>query len=164
MSGITKDNLKEHLFLRGIPDTLIEFLLPLAEECSFKEGETIIEREAEANKFYLIRDGLVSIELDDLDRGTIDIETLSEGDPLGWSWAHPPYVWQFTARAENTTTCYGFPAEDLRERCQMEPELGYRIYRQLMETISNRLAATRLQLLRQKDVELPPNLDSIEIE
>lgn len=164
MSTVTMDDLHQHLFFREIPDTLIEFLLPLVGVQNFSAGESIIKREVDAETFYLIKDGLVTIQLNDPEEGEVDIETLTEGDSLGWSWAHPPYVWQFSARAEDDTNCYAFPADELRERCQMEPELGYRIYRQLLKTVSDRLSATRLQLLRQKDIELPPELDEIEIE
>lgn len=163
MAQIDLDQLEKHVFFRDFPPTLVEFLLPLAEEQAFPEGKQIINRDGDAEEFFLIKNGLVTIQLNDPEEGEVDIETLSEGDPLGWSWVHPPYVWQFSARAENETNCYVFPAEELRERCQMEPELGYRIYRQLLKTVSDRLSATRLQLLKQKDIELPPGLDDVEL-
>ena len=159
MSDLTVDDLRQHLFFSDFPESLVEFLQPLANEQTFRENETIITRGDDAESFYLIEDGLVIIELEDPSEGRVDIETLSEGDSLGWSWAQQPYVWQFSAKADSETECIEFPADELRERCEMEPELGYRIYRQLLNTVGDRLAGTRMQLLKEKDVELPEEIN-----
>ena len=37
------------------------------------------------------------------ERGLIVIQTLSEGDVLGWSWLAPPYRWSLDAQAIELT-------------------------------------------------------------
>ena len=57
-------------------------------------------RESEAaDAFYVIRRGAVALETFVPQRGPVTIETLHEGDLLGWSWLFPPYRTAFDARA-----------------------------------------------------------------
>ena len=60
-------------------------------------------------------------------RQTLPIQTLTEGDILGWSWLYPPYRWQFSARALEPTKAIAFDAARLRGRCEADHELGYQL-------------------------------------
>ncbi len=57
----------------------------------FEPGEFIFREGQAADSFYLIRQGHVALEIVAPDQGPITIETLDEGDVLGWSWLFPPY-------------------------------------------------------------------------
>ena len=57
-----------------------------------------------ATGFYLIENGSVALEGSVFEHGTITTDTLAAGEPLGWSWMFPPYVWHFSARATEPTT------------------------------------------------------------
>ena len=57
-------------------------------------------REGEpAERFYLIRHGMVALEVDAPGRGPLVIETLDEGEVVGWSWLFAPYRWAMDGRA-----------------------------------------------------------------
>ena len=54
------------------------------------------------------------------------VETLHDGDVLGWSWLVPPYRWQFDARAvEHGARDRASTARCLRGKCEADPALGY---------------------------------------
>ncbi|HVC82266.1 MAG TPA: cyclic nucleotide-binding domain-containing protein, partial [Chloroflexota bacterium] len=66
-------------------------------------GELLPQEGEEATRFYLIRGGRVRLEIYTPERGLIVIQTLSEGDVLGWSWLAPPYRWSLDAQAIELT-------------------------------------------------------------
>ena len=83
-------------------------------------------REGEpADAFYVIREGAVALETDVPGRGAVTLETLHDGDLLGWSWLVPPYRTAFDARALGTTHAIAFDGACLRGKCEADPALGY---------------------------------------
>ena len=80
-------------------------------------------------------------------RGLITVQTVREGDVLGWSWLFPPYRWHFGARTLQTTRALAFDGKCLRGKCENDHDLGYELFRRFSQVITERLEATRLQLL-----------------
>jgi len=105
-------------------------------------------REGEpAERFYLVRDGAVALEVTSPGRGAIVIETLHTGDVSGLSWLFEPYRWQFDARVLEPTALVGFDGLCLRGKCDADHELGYQLMRRFAGVATRRLQATRMQLL-----------------
>ena len=75
------------------------------------------------------------------------IETLHEGDVVGWSWLFEPYRWQMDARVTRAAALVTFDGECLRGKCDADHELGYQLMRRFAASVIDRLQATRLQLL-----------------
>ena len=80
-------------------------------------------------------------------RARVTIETLDDGDLLGWSWLFPPYRVHFDARALGHGARVAFDGACLRGKCDDDPELGYELMRRFIPVIVERLQATRLRLL-----------------
>ncbi len=55
-----------------------------------KTGSYLYRQGASADKFHLIRDGLVTMEAYVPGRPPISIETVESGEIIGWSWLVPP--------------------------------------------------------------------------
>jgi CRP-like cAMP-binding protein len=100
-----------------------------------------------ADRFYIIRHGKVGVEVFAPEVGPITIETLGEGDVLGWSWLFPPYRWVFDARALELTRAIALDGKCLREKCDEDPRLGYDLMKRFAQIMVERLQATRLQLI-----------------
>jgi CRP/FNR family transcriptional regulator, cyclic AMP receptor protein len=113
----------------------------------FAAGAEIFREGGRAERFYLIREGAVSLELQAPGRGTLVIETLHPGEVVGWSWLFEPYRWQFDARARESTGVVAFDGACLRGKCETDHELGYQLMRRFAASLTERLQATRLQLL-----------------
>ncbi len=113
----------------------------------FAPGEYLFREGAEADRFFLIRDGAVAIEVDAPGRGPLVIETLHQGDVAGWSWLFEPYRWQLDARASEPTGVVGFDALCLRGKCEDDHELGYQLMRRFAASLTEALDASLLQLL-----------------
>jgi len=139
--------IKEHPFFAEMPERHLEFITGCAKNAQFAEGQIIFREGDSANEFYFLREGLVSVDLLIPSRGATTIQTVGAGEILGWSWVSPPYQWRFGARALQHTRALVFDAKCLRNKCEEDHDLGYELLSRFVGVISNRLEATRLQLL-----------------
>lgn len=139
--------LKEHPFLDGMTDSQIELLVGCASNAKFDVGDYVAREGQQAKQFYFVRHGRFALELMTHDRGPMVIETIGEGDVLGWSWLFPPHTWHFDAKATELTRAIAMDGECLRGKCEEDHELGYAIMKRFSHVMVNRLSATRLQLL-----------------
>jgi CRP/FNR family cyclic AMP-dependent transcriptional regulator len=139
--------LAEHPLLRGCQPQYIQLLAGCASNARFNAGEVIFRQGDQADLFYLIRQGKVALEVPDSAGGPIIIQTLTEGDVLGWSWAITPYRWHFDARSVELTRAIALDGKCLREKCEVDHDLGYEVMRRVTHVMEHRLQATRLQLL-----------------
>ena len=139
--------LLEHPLLKGCRPEYINLLVGCASNVRFGAGETILQQGQEANLLYLIRQGKVALEIPNSARGPIIVQTLGEGDVLGWSWAITPYRWHFDARAVELTRAVALDGKCLRDKCELDHDLGYEVMRRVTHVMEHRLQATRLQLL-----------------
>ena len=136
-----------HPFLVGMNSRHLALLTDCAMAARFKKDQTILLEGDFANRFYLIESGQVALESAGGFRDPVIIETLSQGDLLGWSWMFPPYVWNFTARAVEPTTAIFFYGTILREYCERDPSLGYELFKRMAPVMLRRLQGTRRKLL-----------------
>jgi CRP/FNR family cyclic AMP-dependent transcriptional regulator len=139
--------IKEHPFFADMPEKHLEFITGCAKNVQFAEGQIIFHESDPANEFYFIREGLVAVELLIPQKGATTIQTVAEGEILGWSWVSPPYQWHFGARAVQRTRALVFDGRCLRSKCEEDHDLGYEMLNRFVNIISARLDATRLQLL-----------------
>jgi CRP/FNR family cyclic AMP-dependent transcriptional regulator len=139
--------LAEHPFLKGLKSEHLELLVGCASNVRFEPGAFIFRQGQEANAFYIVRDGKVAIEVFGAQRGAIAIDTVGEGDVLGWSWLIPPYHWRFDAKAVEPTRAIALDGRCLRTKCDSDFELGYELMKRFAQVIEQRLDATRWQLL-----------------
>src|SRR5579859_6494896 len=86
-----------HPFFGGLESRFVSPIEPGASLRRFGSHQLIFEQGGQADHFYLILSGKVILETFAKDRSTIPIQTLGDGDALGWSWLFPPYQWSFTA-------------------------------------------------------------------
>ncbi len=139
--------LAEHPFLKGLEPRYLGLIVGCASNVRFKAGEYLFRESEEANQFYMIRQGKVAVEIHAGERRSIIIETVGEGDVLGWSWLIPPYRWHFAARAIELTRAVALDGKCLRVKTEEDHNLGYELLKRFSNIIVERLDATRLQLL-----------------
>ena len=131
----------------GLEPRHLEVIAGCARNEVFDAGTRIFTEGAPANRFYLIREGAIALEVDAPGRGALITETLQSGEVVGWSWLFEPYRWQFDGRAVHDTHVVGFDGACLRGKCEADHELGYQLMRRFAASVIDRLQATRLQLL-----------------
>ena len=137
----------EHPFLKGIEPQYIKLIAGCASNVRFDAGQFLFHEGEEANEFYMIRQGKVALEISAIPRAVITVQTIGEGDILGWSWLIPPYRWRFDARALELTRAIALDGKCLRTKSEEDHDLGYELLKRFSNVITQRLEATRLQLL-----------------
>jgi len=139
--------LAEYPFTQGLAPAHQQLIAGCGQNVAFAPGELLIREGAQADTFYALRAGRVALELHAASRGPLVVQTLGEGEVLGWSWLFPPYTYAFDARALEPTRAVAFDGACLRGKCEQDHELGYQLMKRMAEVFARRLAATRLQLL-----------------
>lgn len=146
LSPSTRASLLKHPFLEGFSEPLLERILALAFEISF-EPDQIIFREADPSSFfYLILSGTVSVEIAMPGR-VLRIQTLGEGEELGWSSIMDKVNKQFQARSLSQVKAAAFDGARLKAECDEDPAFGYIIVSRILEVAAERMRATRFQML-----------------
>src|SRR5881392_4101642 len=91
--------LAAHPFLKGMSPHHLELLALCAMPTEFDANQIVLREGEPASGFYLVETGTIVLEGKTDDGKKVVIYTVSAGEPLGWSWLFPPYLWSFNARA-----------------------------------------------------------------
>jgi CRP/FNR family cyclic AMP-dependent transcriptional regulator len=134
-------------FFAGLDQGFLQLVVGCASNVRFDSGTYIFKEGAPADTFYLIREGKVAVEIVAPQRKPIVVETLREGEIVGWSWLLPPYVWRFHTHAVQNVRALALDGKCLRTKCEENHDLGYEILKRFVQIIEQRLDATRFQLL-----------------
>lgn len=142
----------DHPFFSDMEPTLVRRVAVHAYRYDVSAGRRLFREGGDADRFFLIRRGLVGLDVDVPGRGRVDIEELGPDTALGWSWLFPPYQWHFGATAINRTTALVFDAPALRALMAGDPTVGYELLRRLAAVMFDRLQAIRLRLSSESSV------------
>ncbi|MGZ4269691.1 MAG: cyclic nucleotide-binding domain-containing protein [Solirubrobacteraceae bacterium] len=133
--------------LQGLSPTQHETVAGCARNRVFTAGERLLHEGDRADVFFVLRHGAVALETAVPGRGHVTVQTLHDGDLLGWSWLVPPYRTAFDARALETTHVVELDGACLRGKCDTDPELGYALLKAVATVFAGRLQDARLRLL-----------------
>lgn len=129
-------------------------LLSAVREVSFPAGARLFEEGGAADRFWIVRSGSVALDIHVPGRRTAVVETLGEGELLGWSWLFEPYRWHLGAQVRSALLAAEFDAPKVREACAQDPAFGLAVTHGVAQVIARRLKATRTRLL---DLYGPPD-------
>lgn len=140
------DALRKHPFVETFRSAQVDKLADMARETRFERDQVIFREGDECSEFYLIVSGLVALEIA-APGHTFRVQTLRGGDEFGWSAMLMGRGKHFQARALERVDALAFQGADLIAACQQDAAFGYAFMHRLLEVVSERLQATRLQLL-----------------
>jgi len=145
-SNQLQGTVSDHSFLAGLAESDIQILTALSFQVHFQEEQIIFREGDPSSFFYLIQSGRIALEV--LAPGhVLRIQTIGEGEELGWSSLLASVNKQFQARCLEPVTAFAFDGAQIVARCEDDPALGFRLLRRVLATVADRLRATRLQLL-----------------
>ncbi|MEW2219757.1 cyclic nucleotide-binding domain-containing protein [Streptomyces sp. NPDC006990] len=122
-------------------------LLALGREVSFGAGTRIFEEGERADRFWIIRNGTVSLDIHVPGRPAAVVDTLGPERLLGWSWLCPPHQWHLGAEAVGRVRAWEFDAAEVLSLCESDHELDHELLSYVVEVIGRRLRAARTRLL-----------------
>ncbi len=138
--------LAAHPFLEGLKPEHIEKLASMAFETTFAEDQIIFREGDPSSFFYLILHGRVALEMVAPGR-VVSIQTVGDGDELGWSSLLSDVQKQFRARALEPVQAVAFDGTRLVAACEKDHEFGYILIRKVLTTVADRLRSTRMQVI-----------------
>ncbi len=136
-----------HPFFAGLSPSVIQLIVGCASNVHFAAGSYIFGMGEEANRFYVIRHGRVALEVHSPTQGPLVIDTMDEGEVLGWSWLIPPYRYSGDARAVTAVSAIALDGACLRGKCEADAELGYQLLKRVAAVMFQRLESSRVRLL-----------------
>jgi len=139
--------LQSYPVFAGMDESHLGVIAGCASNARFEAGRRIFREGDQADQFFALRHGNVALEIFVPTRGPVTIETVQEGDVLGWSWLFAPYQWHYDARALTLVRAVAFDGACLRGKCDEDPALGYELMQRFAQVMMQRLQATRLQVL-----------------
>jgi len=138
--------LQKHPFVEEFQPEHIEKLTALATEVRFERDHVIFHEGDECHDFYLIVEGRVALEIE-APGHTFRVQTLHAGDELGWSAILMGRGKHFQARALQPVQALAFDGATLLDACREDTAFGFALMYRMVGVVSERLQATRLQLL-----------------
>ena len=131
----------------GLAPEYLELIAGCAWNQHLNAGTVLMRAGDPADRFFLIRHGMVALQLYAPALGPLQVQTLDEGEVVGWSWLFAPHRWQLDCRAVGDCRLVTFDGACLRGKCEEDHELGYQLMSRFAANVINRLQETRLQLL-----------------
>ncbi|MBK6470787.1 MAG: Crp/Fnr family transcriptional regulator [Betaproteobacteria bacterium] len=138
--------LQQHPFVADFEPAHVQRLAAMARQVQFAEGQVIFHEGDDYSVFYLLVEGMVALEIEAPDH-VLRVQTLYAGDEFDWSALLPHAGKHFQARALTPVTALAFEGEQLLASFKVDPEFGMAFMLQLLGVVSERLRATRVQLL-----------------
>ncbi|WP_207946739.1 Crp/Fnr family transcriptional regulator [Actinomadura sp. 7K507] len=144
---MTGADLTREPFLSGLRNADLTRLATAARFTEFPVGRRIFNESDPAERFWLVQDGTVAVDLRTPGRGPVVIETFGPGSVLGWSWLFRPYRWRFGGYASTPVRAIEFDGRLVRTLCAVDPSMGYELTRRFAELVVERLEATQARLV-----------------
>ena len=143
----TTEYLSGHEFFSEFSDDALKFLCECSSTREIKKGQILFRQGENADKFYVVRNGCISIEMPAIMGPTLEIQTLGKDKVLGWSWLISPYKWNFQTKAEEDSELLQFDGAAILARCEQDPKFGYELLKKFAAVMSVGLNAARQKMM-----------------
>ena len=139
--------LEEIEVLQGLEPVDRDLVAGCGVNAVFSDGDYLIREGEPATTFFAIRHGTAAVEIATRSGSPLVIETLHQGDVVGWSWLFEPHRSRFDVRAVGDLRAIAFDGACLRGKCEADHDLGFELMGRFARLICERLQTTRLRLL-----------------
>lgn len=142
-----KKYLTNNEFFSGLAEESLDFLVEHAVERSLRKDEILFHHGTQADRFYLMASGSISVEVAAIEGPSLQLQNLGPGAVIGWSWLIAPYKWAFQARAEEPAKVVEFDGNAVLSRCEQDPKFGYELLKRFSALMSERLQFARRKMM-----------------
>ncbi|WP_347246627.1 cyclic nucleotide-binding domain-containing protein [Thermogutta sp.] len=143
---VSPEMLRRYPYFAKISEESLKEIAMMAEERSYPAGLQLFNEGDPADYLNIIVEGEVQIQyqLGNGEKRTVD--TLVAGDILVWSALIEPYRTTAIGTTSKPTKVIAIKAKPLRELCDRDPMVGYRLTREIAKLLAHRLERARVQL------------------
>jgi CRP-like cAMP-binding protein len=144
---ISPELLRRYGCFSPIKEETLKAVAMRADETTIPANTRLFQRGDPADTLSIIVRGEVDIQYT-LDTGELrTVDTLVDGDILGWSAVVEPYRMTGTATTRKETRLIRVQSKELRELCARDTQLGARLMSEIVTLLSERLERARVQML-----------------
>jgi len=143
---ISPEQLRRYPFFCCISEDALKEAAMISDEMTAEAGKTLFSEGDRADTMYVLVDGEVDIKytLGNGEQRTID--TLVAGDIVVWSTLVEPYRCTANGVARRACKLISINGPKLRELCEKNHDLGYRLLISVTQLLAARLDGARVQL------------------
>ena len=134
-------------FGAGLSPEAVARLAGIAELREVPAGTDLTREGVVTEAFSIVLSGRVALRTLVTERGMVTILTVEPGDVVGWSAVVPPHRGTANAVAIEPVRLLELNGERLRALLRSDHALAASVYPRILQAVSRRLSATRLQLL-----------------
>jgi CRP/FNR family transcriptional regulator, cyclic AMP receptor protein len=139
--------LGRHPFFADVDPADLDQVVGCAMNVRFAAGQYLSREGEAADRFYIVRDGRVALEVYAPGRGPVVVDTAESGEIVGLSWLFPPHTWQLDARAVVPVRAVAIDGACLRAKCDQNTRLGYLLMQRLSSVAHRRMQSARMRLI-----------------
>jgi CRP-like cAMP-binding protein len=143
---ISPEVLRRYPYFAAVSEESLKAVAMIADEKTVPAGTQMFSEGDPANALNIIVRGEVHIQyiLGSGERRTVD--TLVDGDILGWSAIVEPYKYTAVGTASKETQLVSIRGKELRDLCDKDAMMGFQLARQIAKLLAHRLEGARIQL------------------
>ena len=128
-------------------ELITEKILNRSEIKEFGVKDVIIEEYQELSELYVLIEGKVILGIHTPKKGRINLNTIHPGQIFSWSAMFPPHISTAYAVATEPVQVLAIQADKMKQMIEENASFGYAFMRIIGQTLSQRLADTRFQLV-----------------
>jgi CRP/FNR family transcriptional regulator, cyclic AMP receptor protein len=131
----------------GLSGEHLTFLASNVAEESFADGQVVARQGEHADRFLLVLEGELVVEVPALSGPKLEITRLGPGQIFGWSWLIEPYKWHFNARAVGSIRVLDFDGPAILRHCEEDPRFGYLLFKRFSALMAKRLESAQRKMM-----------------
>lgn len=139
--------LDEQDIFAGLPQDYLDLIAGCGHNAVFRPGQYLFKEGQAADRFYVLREGRVTLEMHTPERGSLAVDTVEAGEVAGVSWLFPPHRWLFDGKAAVLTRAVSMDGSCLLGKCEADPRLGYELMKRFAILLNRRLDSARVRLV-----------------
>jgi CRP-like cAMP-binding protein len=144
---ISPEILRRYSFFAGLDEAFMKKLAMAGEEVVLADGVWLFHEGDRADSFFVIVRGSVQLKARLPGGRYTDLESLVEGDLVGWSAVCDPNFYTYSAFTPTGARLLRMSGQSVREAMQDNPEMGYRLMCQFSQVIGKRLTNLRARFV-----------------
>jgi CRP-like cAMP-binding protein len=135
---ICREDLKQIVILGHLTDEMLDKLIPITDLLLFDEKEFVFQQGVKADRFYMVQQGKVILELTVTDKLTVTVSAIKPGYSFGWSAMLEDETYTVNALCSEPSRIFSLRAEKLKALFEQDPSLGYIMSQRLLVIMKKR--------------------------
>jgi CRP/FNR family transcriptional regulator, cyclic AMP receptor protein len=143
---ISPELLRRYPYFGGVSEDALKEVAMISDEVTAAAGTTLFSEDDKADFLYIVTDGEIDLQ-NMLGSGELrTVDTVVAGDLVVWSALVEPYRCTATGTVRKDARLIAVDGQKLRQLCETDRDLGYRMLVSVTKLLATRLEGTRVQL------------------